>query len=74
MHDRDEFRSEPGLHVTGDVFNGGGDGILSSERGVYNDTESFHLEIGLVQGLEGTAIVEVMIEWDGKVGICDGGD
>ena len=74
MHDRDKLRSEPGLHITGDMFHRGGDGVLSGERGVYYDAESFHLEVGLVQGLEGAAVVEVMVEWDGKVWVCDGSD
>ena len=43
MHDRNELRSEPGLHVMGDVCNCGGDGILSREGRVYDDAETFHL-------------------------------
>ena len=74
MHDGDELCSEPGLHVMGDVFNSGGDGILGSEGRVHDYAEAFHLQIGLVQGFEGTAVVEVMIEWDGEVEISDGGD
>ena len=34
----------------------------------------FHLEVGLVQGFKGTSVVEVVVEWDGEVGVCDGGD
>ena len=74
MHDRDELRSEPGLHITGDVFDCGGDGVLGGERRVYNDTKSFHLEVGFVKGLEGATVVKVMVEWDGEVGVSDGGD
>ena len=74
MHDRDELRSEPGLHITGDVFDCGGDGVLGGERGVYDDTETFDLEISLVQGFKGASVVEVMIKWYGKVGVGDGGD
>ena len=47
---------------------------MSRERGVHNDAEMFHLEISLVQGFEGTAVVKVMIDWDGEVGVGDGGD
>ena len=74
MHDRDKLRSEPGLHVAGDVFHSGCDGILSSERRVYDDAEAFDLEVSLVQGFEGASIVEVMVEWHGEVGVGDGGD
>ena len=74
MHDRDKLRSEPGLHITGDVFHGRGDGVLSCERGVYDDAEAFHLKVGLVKGFEGTTVIEVMIEWDGKVGVRDSSD
>ena len=62
------------MHVTGNVFNCGGDGVLGGEGRVYDDAEAFHLQIGLVQGLEGTAVVKVMIEWDGEVGVGDSGD
>ena len=48
MHDRDELRSEPSLHISGDVFDRGGDGVLGSEWGVYDDAEAFDLEISLV--------------------------
>ena len=74
MHDRNELRSEPGLHIMGDVFNGGGDGVLSRERGVYNDAKTFNLEVSFVQDFEGASIVEVMVGWYGKVGVRDGGD
>ena len=73
MHDRDELHSEPSLHITGDVFHSGGDGILGSEGRVYDYAKTFHLEVGLVQGFEGTAVVEVVIKWDGKMRVRDGG-
>ena len=73
MHDREELRSEPSLHITGDVFDCGGDGVLGSERGVYDDAETFDLEVSLVQGFEGAPIVEVMVERYSKVGVSDGG-
>ena len=74
MHDRDELRSEPGLHITDDVFNCGSNSIVGRERGVHDDTEVFHLEISLIQGFEGTAIIKVMVEWYCEVGVHDGGD
>ena len=43
MHDGDELCSEPGLYVTGDVFNGRGDGVLGGEGRVHDHTEAFHL-------------------------------
>ena len=57
----------------GDVFNCGGDGILSREGRVHDDAKAFHLQVSLVQGFEGTAVVEV-IEWYGEMGVCDGSD
>ena len=48
MHDGDEFHLELGLHITGDVFNSGSDGVLGCERGVHSDTKMFYLEISLV--------------------------
>ena len=62
------------MHIMGNVFNGGGDGVVGCERGIYDDTEVFHLEVCLVQGFEGASIVEVMIKWNGEVGVRDGGD
>ena len=62
------------MHVTGDVFDCGGDGVVSREQRVYDDAETFHLEVGLVKGFEGTTIIEVMVEWDGEMRICDSGD
>ena len=47
---------------------------MGHEEGVHDYTKTFHLEVDLVQGLKGAAIIEVMIEWDGEMGIHDGGD
>ena len=74
MHDGNELRLELGLHIMGDVFNCGGNGVMGCERGIHDYAKTFHLEIGLVQGFEGTAVVEIMIEWDGKMAVHDGGD
>ena len=74
MHDCDKLCLEPGLHITGDVFNSGGNCVLGGEGGVHNYAEVFHLQIGFVQGLEGTSVVEVMIKWDSEVEISDGSD
>ena len=74
MHDGDELRSESGLYILGDMFNGGGDGVLGGEWGGYNDAQAFDLEISLVQGFEGASVVEVMVERDGEMGVRDGGD
>ena len=62
------------MHITGDVFHCGSDGVVGSKWGVYDDAKSFDLEVSLVQGFEGAAIVEVMVEWDGEVRVCDGSD
>ena len=74
MHDRDEFCSEPGLHITGNVFDSGGDGVLGGEWRVHDDTKTFDLEVSFVQGFEGASVVEVVIKRHGKVGVSDGGD
>ena len=74
MHDRDELCSEPGLHITGNVFNSGGDGVVDSEWGVHDDSEAFYLEVSLVQGFKGASIVKVVVEWNGEVGVHDGSD
>ena len=58
----------------GDVFHGGGDGVMGREWGVYDDAKVFHLEVGLVQGFEGASIIEVMVKQDGKVGVSDSSD
>ena len=58
----------------GNVFNSGSDGVLSCERGVYDDSEMFNLEVSLVQGFKGASIIEVMIEWYGKMRVRDGSD
>ena len=71
MHDGNELCLESGLHVTSDVLNSGGDGVMGHERGVYDHTKAFHLQVGLVQGFKETAVIKIMIEWDGKVGVSD---
>ena len=48
MHDRDEFHSEPGLYITGDVFDSGGNGIPGHEGRVDDYAKVFDLEINLV--------------------------
>ena len=58
----------------GDVFDSGGDGIVSCEWRVHDDAKAFHLQVGLVQGFKGAPIVEVVVKWDCKVGICDSSD
>ena len=74
MHDRDELSLEPGLHISGDVFDGGGDGVVGCEWRVHNDTEAFHLKVGLVQGFKGASVIEVVVKCDGKMGVSDGSD
>ena len=71
MHDGNELCSESGLYISDNVFHSRGDGVVSSEWGVNDDTQALHLEVGLVQSLERTAVVKVVIEWNGKVGVCD---
>ena len=74
MHDRDELCSELGLHITGNMFDCRGDGVPGGEQGIYNNIEAFHLEVGFIQCLKWASIIEVMVERDGEVGVCDGGD
>ena len=57
-----------------DVFDCRGNGVASGEWGVYDDAQVFHLEIGLVQGLKWTSIIEIVIERYSEVGVRDGGD
>ena len=68
MHDQDELCLEPGLYICG------GNGIVSDEWRVHDYAEMFDLEIGLVQGLKGTAVVKIMIKGHSKMQICDGSD
>ena len=58
----------------GDILNGGGDGVPGCERGIHDNSEAFYLEISLVQGFKGVPIIEVVIKWYSKMGVCDGGD
>ena len=74
MHDRDKLHLELGLHITGNVLNGGGDGVPGCERGVHDNTKPFYLEISLVQGFEGASIIKVMVKWYSKMGVYDGSD
>ena len=56
------------------MFDHEGNGIVSCEWRVHNDTEAFHLYVSFVQGFEGASVVEVVVKWDGKVGISDDSD
>ena len=58
----------------GDMFDHRDNGIMGGKWGVHYNTKVFDLEISLVQGLKGTAIIEVMIEWHDKVGVDNGSD
>ena len=62
MYDGDELHSEPGLHVMGDMFDDGGNGVASSERRVHDYSKVFDLKIGFVQDFKWVAIVKVMVE------------
>ena len=74
MHNRDELHSEPGLHITGDVFDDGGNRVSGGEQRVYNNAKVFNLEVSLVQGFEGASIIKVVVERHGKVRVSDGSD
>ena len=50
------------MHIPGNMFDCGGDGVVDGEWGVYDNSEMFYLEVDLVQGLKGAIIIEVMIE------------
>ena len=56
------------------VFDSGGDGILSGEQGVYDNTETFHLEVSLIQGFKWASIIKVVVKWDGQMGVHDSSD
>ena len=77
MHNRNEFCLEPGLHITGNVFNGGGNGVASGKWQVHDYTKAFNLEIGLVQVGRGEAVAtgEEIDRGDrvGKVELLGGG-
>ena len=62
------------MYITGNMFDGRGDGVPGCERGVHNDTKVFDLEVRLIQGFERTSIIEVVVERYDEVRICDGGD
>ena len=74
MHDRNELCLELGLHIMGNMLDSGGDGVVSHEGGVHNHAEAFYLQVGLVQGFEWASVIEVVVEWDGEMGISDSGD
>ena len=74
MHDRDELHLELSLHIMGNMFDGGGDGVMGSEWQVYNNAKAFYLEVSFIQGLEGASIVKVVVKGHSEVGVCDGGD
>ena len=74
MHDGDELCLELGLHIMSNMFYCGGNGVVSGEQGVHNDTEAFYLEVGFVQGFKGAAIIKVMVKQHGKMGVSDGGN
>ena len=74
VHDRDKLCLELGLHIMGDMFDGGHDGVLDCEGRVYNNAEVLNLKVSLVQGFERASIIKVMVEGYSKVGVCDGGN
>ena len=74
MHDRDKLCLELGLHIMGDVFDCGGDGVMGGKQGIYDDTKVFYLEVSLVQGFKGASIIKVVVEQYGEMGVCDGSD
>ena len=74
MHDGDELYSKPGLYITGDVLDSQGNRIPGRESGVHDNAKAFYLEVGLVQGLKGAPIMEVVVKQDSKMGVCDGSD
>ena len=74
MHDRNKLYLELGLYIMDNVLNSGGNRVMSHEGRVHNDAEVFHLQVDLVQGLKGASIIEVMVEWNGKVEVYDGSD
>ena len=53
------------------VFDSGGNRVVGCERRVHNNAEAFYLQVGLVQSLKRTAIIKVVVEWDGEVRVCD---
>ena len=48
MHDRDKLHLELGLHITGNMFDGGSDGVPGGEWRVCDYAKVFDLEVGLV--------------------------
>ena len=58
----------------GNVLDGWGNKVPGHEGGVHDNVKTFYLEVGLVQGFKGAPIIEVVIEWDGEIGIHDSSD
>ena len=61
------------MHIISNVFDSGGDRVVSGEWGVNDDSKVFNLEVGFVQGFEGAAIVKVVVKWHNKMGVYNGG-
>ena len=56
------------------MFDGGCNGVVGHERGVYDDVEVFDLEVSLIQGFKGVPIIDVVVKGYGEVRVCDGSD
>ena len=74
MYDRDELHLELSLHITGNVFNSGSDGVSGCEQRVHDNVKVFYLEVCLIQGFKRAPIIEVIVEWYSKVRIHEGSD
>ena len=62
------------MHITGDMFDCGGNGVPGCEWEVHDNVKAFNLEISLVQSFEGASIVKVVVKWYSKVGVHDDSD
>ena len=62
------------MHIMGNMLDGWGDGVPGCEGRVHDNTEVFYLEVGLVQGFKGAPIIKVVVKWNGKMEVHDGGD
>ena len=71
MHDGDELLD---LHITGDAFDCGSDGVVSGEQRVHDEAKMFYLEIDLAQYLKGTTIVKVVVKRHDKMRVSDDSD
>ena len=74
MHDGDELCLELDLHIMGNVFDSGCNGVPDVEWGIYDDVKVFNLEVCLVQGLEEVSIVKAVVKRYSEVGVHDGSD